>query len=290
MTEPTSDLQGDEFVSLRPMLFGVAYRMLGSVADAEDVVQDAFLKWQSAARDDVNNAEAFLTTVVVRTSLDLLRSARVRRETYVGPWLPEPLLVSEDEPAQAAELADSLSMAFLVLLEELSPAERAAFLLRDVFGYGYSDIARMLDREEPACRQLVTRAKRHVDARRQRFDADAGTAARLTQEFLLACGTGDVDGLIALMSPDVTIWSDGGGYAKAARRPVVGADKCARFLAGIAKSVAEDAAIDTCRINAQPGVVIREAGRTTTAMVLDIAGGQIVGVRLVVNPEKLHSA
>src|SRR3954469_1184349 len=164
--------EAEPFVALKPKLFGIAYRMLGSVSDAEDVVQDAYLRWQAADTSEVRNAEAFLTTVVVRLSLDELRSARARRAQYVGPWLPEPLLVDDRDPAEAAELADSLSMAFLVVLETLSPAERAAFLLREVFGYDYDEIAAMLDKQPAACRQLVSRANRHVGERRQRYDAD----------------------------------------------------------------------------------------------------------------------
>jgi RNA polymerase sigma factor (sigma-70 family) len=193
-----------EFMALRPKLFGVAYRMLGSVSDAEDVVQEAYLRWQQVERADVDSPEAFLTTVVVRLSLDELRSARARRERYVGPWLPEPLVVDDNDPAVATELADSLSMAFLVLLEALSPLERAAFLLREVFGYGYDELAAMLDKDAAACRQLVSRARRHVEARRQRYDADRRTSAELARRFVAACLTGDLEPVVGLLTEDVT--------------------------------------------------------------------------------------
>jgi RNA polymerase sigma-70 factor (ECF subfamily) len=178
--------EAEAFLEVKPKLFGIAYRMLGSVSDAEDIIQEAYLRWQSADTADVRSAEAFLTTIVVRLSLDELRSARARRESYVGPWLPEPLLVDERDPADAAELADSLSMAFLVVLETLSPAERAAFLLHEVFGYEYDEIASMLDKQPTACRQLVSRAKRHVGERRQRYDADHRRGLQLAQQFQLA--------------------------------------------------------------------------------------------------------
>src|SRR3954469_24110776 len=197
--------EAEPFVALKPKLFGIAYRMLGSVSDAEDVVQDAYLRWQAADTTDVRDAEAFLTTVVVRLSLDELRSSRARREQYVGPWLPEPLLVDDRDPAEAAELADSLSMAFLVVLEALAPAERAAFLLREVFGYDYDEIAAMLDKQPAACRQLVSRAKRSVDERRQRFDTDRRRGRELAQLFLDACITGDLEKMMGLLSEDSTL-------------------------------------------------------------------------------------
>src|SRR4051812_35256629 len=212
----------EQYVELRPRLFGIAYRMLGSVSDAEDVVQDAYLRWQQVDQAEVRSAEAFLTTIVVRLSLDVLQSARVRREQYVGPWLPEPLLVDEHDPAEVAELADSLSMAFLVVLEALAPDERAAFLLREVFGYDYDEIAAMLEKQPATCRQLVSRAKRRVGERRQRYDTDRRRGQELAQRFQEACATGDVDALMAMLSDDATLWTDGGGVVQAARRVIVG--------------------------------------------------------------------
>ena len=284
--------RAQEFEAARGQLFAVAYRMLGSIADAEDVLQDAYLRWQSGDRTDVESTPAYLTTVVTRLCLDLLGSARVRREQYVGPWLPEPLISSvDDAPADRAELADSSSMAFLVLLESLTPLERAAFLLREVFGYDYAEIGRMLERDEPACRQLVSRARGHIDARRPRFEASRDESERLTGEFLQACGTGDVAALMSLMSPDVVLWSDGGGVVSAARRPIVGADNVARFLVGIAQSefvsAGGDVTAEGTVVNGSPGAIVRVHGVPSAVMALDLLGGQVVGVRIVRNPEKL---
>ena len=277
----------EEFMALRPKLFGVAYRMLGSVTDAEDVVQNAYLRWREVERDDIRSAEAFLTTVVVRLSLDELRSARARRETYVGPWLPEPLLVDESDPAATAELADSLSMAFLVLLETLSPLERAAFLLREVFGYDYDDIAAMLDRQPAACRQLVTRARRHVDERRQRYDADRRLGAELAHRFLEASLVGDLDGMLALLTDDAALTTDGGGVVKAARRVIVGARKVARFLVAVTPNVPPTASIHEVVVNNQPGLLIVDEGAPYLTMALEVLDGRIAGIRVVSNPEKL---
>jgi RNA polymerase sigma-70 factor (ECF subfamily) len=276
-----------EFLALKPKLFGVAYRMLGSVADAEDVVQEAFLRWQSRRPEEVRSAEAFLTTVVVRLSLDALRSARARRETYVGPWLPEPVLVDEADPARAAELADSLSMAFLVLLESLSPAERAAFLLREVFGYDYDDIGQMLDKTPAACRQLVTRARRHVEDRRQRYDADRRRGAELARQFTAACVSGDVAAVVALLAEDATLWTDGGGVVKAARRPIVGAAKIARFLVAVAPTLPPTALPRDAVVNGQPGQVLLDGDEPVMAMALEVRDERIVGIRVVSNPDKL---
>jgi len=290
MTETAgTDARAGEFAAARRQLFAVAYRMLGSVADTEDVLQDTYLRWQSADRSAVESAPAYLTTIVTRLCLDLLGSARRRRETYVGPWLPEPLVTdTSPDPAEAAELADSLSMAFLVLLESLTPLERAAFLLREVFGYGYDEVGRMLQRDEAACRQLVSRARRHVSGRRPRFAASRDEGERLTTEFLVACGTGDVDGLVVLLADDVVLWSDGGGVVSAARRPVVGADKVARFLVGIAHMDPGPLRIDLTWVNAAPGAVIRGPAGPISVMALDVADdGRIAGVHIVRNPEKL---
>ena len=280
-----SDL--DEFVDLRPKLFGVAYRMLGSVADAEDVVQDAYLRWQAVDRSEIRSTEAFLTTVVVRLSLDELQSARARRERYVGPWLPEPLLVDERDPAAASELADTLSMAFLVLLETLSPLERAAFLLREVFGYAYDDIAAMLDKQPAACRQLVARSRRHVEERRQRYDADRERGRELAHTFLNACLSGDLDGMLALLAEDATLWTDGGGVVKAARRAIVGARKAARFLIAVTPNVPPTASISDAVVNGQPGLLVVDNGAAYLTMSFDVLDDRIVGIRVVSNPEKL---
>jgi RNA polymerase sigma-70 factor (ECF subfamily) len=271
----------------RSYLFGVAYRMLGSAADADDIVQEAYLRWSAQPRDDVVSARGFLTRVVVRLCLDEVRSARARRETYVGPWLPEPLLVDDRDASWQAELADSLSLAFLVMLEELGPVERAAFLLHDVFDYGYPEIADMLDRQEPACRALVSRARRRVGDRRHRFDGDRAQGRQLAERFVLACGTGDLGALMGMLSDDVVVWTDGGGVAKAARRPIYGAEKSARFLVAVSATVPEGAEIRDAVINGQPGVLIVVSDVVVNAVALDIIDAEIVGVRVMSNPEKL---
>jgi RNA polymerase sigma-70 factor (ECF subfamily) len=278
------------FVGVEPKLFGVAYRMLGSVADAEDVVQEAFLRWQSSDRASVDVPEAYLTTVVVRLCVDQLKSARARRETYVGPWLPEPLLVDDADPAASAELADSLSMAFLVLLETLSPAERAAFLLREVFGYGYDEVAGMLDKSPAACRQLISRARRHVDERRRRYDSDRQRGEELAREFAAACASGEVDAVIALLTEDATLWTDGGGVVRAARRVIVGARKVSRFLVAVTPTLPATVHVRTALVNGQPGLVAVDGPTPVLAAALEIIDGRITGVRMVTNPEKLERA
>lgn len=276
------------FVEHRQMLFGIAYRLLGSVSEAEDVVQDAYLRWQRVDTDTVDSPAAYLTTVVTRLAIDHLRSARVKREQYVGPWLPEPLVASDGIEA-GAELADSLSTAFLVVLESLSPSERAAFVLREVFDYPYADVAEILDRSEAACRQLVHRAKEAVAARRPRFPASASQRERLTRRFLEACGTGDVEPLLGLLTEDATLVSDGGDKAKAAKRPIVGRDKVVRFLRGILPAAPPDAVAEMSWVNGGPGIVVRVDGTAFLVATLDCVGDAIAGVHLIVNPDKLHS-
>jgi RNA polymerase sigma-70 factor, ECF subfamily len=284
---PADDVLARDFDAHRGYLFAVAYRMLGSTADAEDIIQEAFLRWMATARDRVESPRAFLTTVVVRLCIDERKSARARRESYVGPWLPEPLIVDDRDGAQAVELADSLSLAFLVMLEELTAVERAAFLLHEVFGYGYPEIAAMIDRQEPACRQLVSRARSRVGDRQHRFDADRQRGRELADEFLAACAGGDLTQLVGLFSDDVVVWTDGGGMVRAARNPIYGPEKSARFLAAVTATVPGDAVVAHALINAQPGVVISVSGVVTVVVALDIIDGHIAGVRVVSNPEKL---
>jgi RNA polymerase sigma-70 factor (ECF subfamily) len=278
-----------QFVELRPVLFGVAYRMLGSAPDAEDILQEAYLRWAKVDDADVASPRAYLTTVVTRLSIDRLRSAQASRETYRGPWLPDPIMVGEpDDPEpDGAELADNLSLAFLVLLEELAPAERAAFLLRDVFGYPYGEIARTLERTETACRQLVSRARHRIGDRRRRFDADHERSRELTRKFVAACGTGDVNDLMSLLTDDVVVWTDGGRNAKSAPRPVVGPWRAARFLVHVAKTLPAGVSMREENLNGQPGVVFEVDGEVTSAVVVDVLGGRIAGIRVVANPEKL---
>lgn len=268
-------------------LFGIAYRMLGSAADAEDIVQEAYLRWRDADREAIESPRAYLATIVTRLSLDHLRSARVQRETYTGPWLPEPI-VTDPDPAETIALADSVSMAFLVLLERLSPLERAAFLLREVFDYSYAEVAAMLDRSETACRQLVHRAKERVEAGRPRFDATPAEARALTERFLEATREGDMAGLLELLADDVTVWSDGGGQVVAARNPVYGADKVARFVLGIWRRRRPETEVRLATVNGSPGFVVYVRGRPNTVGSLQFQDGRVAGMRFVLNPDKLQ--
>jgi RNA polymerase sigma-70 factor (ECF subfamily) len=288
-TEPVKRCDSDDeiFQQCRSELFGIAYRMLGSAIDAADIVAEAYLRWRSAPRDNVRNPKAYLATVVSRLSVDALTSARARRESYVGPWLPEPLLTDEVGPAEASELSDSLSLAFLVLLEELSPAERAAFLLHDVFGYSYAEIASALGRAQPACRHLVARARKDLLARRRRFDADQKLAEELAGRFLAACAGGDVNALLLILAKDVVVWTDGGGKARAAPKAIVGAEKAARFLTGITRKAPAGTDVVHVNLNGQPGLVALQAGVAFAAVALDVADGLVCGVRVVANPDKL---
>jgi RNA polymerase sigma-70 factor (ECF subfamily) len=275
---------------LRPLLFSIAYRMIGSVSEAEDIVQEAFLRYHRAQPADVENPKAYLAAVTTRLSIDHLRSARVRREQYVGTWLPEPLLVDEraPDPSEEVELADSLSLAFLVLLERLSPVERAAFLLREVFDYPYEEIADVIDRSEDNARQLVARARRHVDAERPRFDVSLEAHEELTERFMEAVNDGDTDGLIELLSADVVAYADGGGKAQAPRKSLHGPDRVARFLVGAARTGAVGLSIERVLVNGRPGRLFRDAeGRAAGVVTLDVADGIIQGVRIIANPEKL---
>jgi RNA polymerase sigma-70 factor, ECF subfamily len=281
--------QGEEFEELRPLLFAIAYRIRGSVAEAEDAVQETWLRYESSAIEPTS-AKAFLSAVVTRISIDVLRSARVRRETYVGPWLPEPLLTDPyEDPARSAELSDSLSMAALLLLERLSPLERAVFVLRDVFGFGFPEIASAVGRSEAACRQLAVRARRHMDDGRPRFEADRREREELAARFFDAVRDGDVDGLRELLAADVQMVGDGGGKAPAFAKGVIGADNVARVLASIVPVLAEiDATVEPRQVNGQPGAILRDRdGRVVGALTLDVLGGRIQTIRSVVSPDKL---
>lgn len=270
------------FEEWRSLLFGIAYRMLGSATDAEDVVQEACIRWLRRGEQHVESVRAYLVTIVTRLSLDQLDSARAKRETYAGPWLPEP--VAEDDVA-AIEQADSLSLAFLVLLEELTPLERATYLLHDVFGYSFDEVAGSLGSTPAACRQLGARARRHVEERRRRFDADLQHGRELTDRFLRACATGDLSGLLDMLSDDVVVWTDGGGKVRAALRPVVGPHRASRFLLNVAKKVG--GLPRAVVLNGQPATVFVEHGTVQSAVVLDVLDGRIATVRVVNNPDKL---
>jgi RNA polymerase sigma-70 factor (ECF subfamily) len=281
--------RGEEFQELRPLLFAIAYRILGSVAEAEDAVQETWLRYESSPTQPTST-KAFLSAVVTRISIDVLRSARVRRETYVGPWFPEPLLTDPyEDPARSAELADSLSMAALLLLERLSPLERAVFVLREVFGFGFPEIAAAVGRSEPACRQLAVRARRHMEAGRPRFEADRREREELAARFFVALRNGDVDQLRELLAADVSMVGDGGGKAPALPKSVIGADNVARVLASIFPVLARiEASMEERELNGQPGAIIRDRdGKVVGTMTLDVIGGQIQTIRSVANPDKL---
>jgi RNA polymerase sigma-70 factor (ECF subfamily) len=285
------DTREAEFTSARPLLFAIAYRMLGSVADAEDVVQDAYLRWQEAP-DDVRAPVAYLSTIVTRLAINALRSARVRRETYVGPWLPEPLVTDHAAaPSEAVELTESLSMAFLVLLERLSPVERAVLLLHDVFDFEYAEIARVVDKSETNCRQLLTRARKHLGASRPRFDVDRAQADRLLQRFTRAAEAGDIEGMVAMLAEDITVWADGGGKARGAPlRPIRGPSSVAPFIVGVMQRfVPVETIARPALINGQVGTIYYAAGRPFVALIFDVRGDRIHTIYAIGNPDKLQA-
>jgi RNA polymerase sigma-70 factor (ECF subfamily) len=278
----------DLFAQHRPILFGIAYRMLGSVMDAEDVVQEAYLRWERADRDAVESPRAFLSTIVTRLSIDALREAKRRREVYVGEWLPEPLVTTRD-PRESAELADSLSTAFLVLLESLSPPERAAFLLREVFGYDYGQLAGILETTEVNCRQMVSRGKARLAAREHRFATSHEEQERLLSRFIEASATGDYDTLVGALAQDAALYSDHGGKAPAAQRTILGADKVARFLIGVQRRFPpKDVSVRTATLNGRPGAVIFSGAVPHSAFSFECSGGRISQIFVVRNPDKLR--
>ena len=279
----------EEFERLRPLLFSIAYRILGSVAEAEDAVQETWLRYEVSATQPTS-AKAFLAAVVTRVSIDVLRSARVRREQYAGPWFPEPLLTDPyQDPARSAELADSVSMAALLLLERLTPLERAVFVLREVFGFGFGEVASAVGRSEAACRQLAVRARRHMNAGRPRFEADRREREKLAAQFFGALREGDVNGLRELLAADVQLVGDAGGKAPALARSIIGAEKVARVLTSIFPSLVRiDVTLEPREVNRQPGAIFRDRdGKVLTALALDVLDGQIQAIRSVSNPDKL---
>ncbi|MFD7414706.1 RNA polymerase sigma-70 factor [Kitasatospora purpeofusca] len=279
----------EEFEELRPLLFSIAYRILGSVGEAEDAVQEAWLRFDaSPTRPD--STKAFLSTTVTRISIDVLRLARVRREAYVGPWFPEPLLTDPyADPARAAELADSVSMAALLLLERLSPLERAVFVLREVFSFGFDEVAESVGRSEAACRQLVVRARQHMREGRPRFEAERKERDELAARFFDALREGDMAGLQELLAAEVTMVGDSGGRTPQLARAVAGAANVARLLAAIVPLMARiDVTFEPQEVNGRPGAVFRDGeGRVLTVLVLDVLDGRIGTVRSVTNPDKL---
>ncbi len=278
-----------EFQELRPLLFSIAYRMLGSVSEAEDAVQETWLRYQASPTEPAS-AKAFLAATVSRISIDVLRSARARREEYAGPWLPEPLLTDPyQDPQRSAELADSVSMAALLLLERLTPLERAVFVLREVFGFSFREIASAVGRSEAACRQLAMQARRHMDAGRPRFEAGRREREELAGRFFDAFRDGDVDGLRELLAADVQMVGDGGGKAPQWADRFVGAENVARVLAALVPPfVRIGGVVEPHQVNGQPGAIFRDRdGKVINTWALDILDGQIQTIRSVINPDKL---
>jgi len=279
----------EEFEELRPLLFSIAYRILGSVSEAEDAVQETWLRY-AASPTQPTAAKAYLSAVVTRISIDVLRSARVRREEYVGQWFPEPLLTDPyEDPERSAELADSVSMAALLLLERLSPLERAVFVLREVFGFSFPEVASAVERSEAACRQLAVRARRHVDAGRPRFEADRREREKLAARFFDALRDGNVEGLQEMLADDVQLVGDGGGKVPALARSIIGPEKVARVLASIFPWLVRiDVTVEPREVNGQPGAIFRDRdSKVLFTLTLDVLDGQIQAIRSVSNPDKL---
>jgi RNA polymerase sigma-70 factor (ECF subfamily) len=282
-----------EYEELRPLLFSIAYRMLGTAGDAEDIVQEALLRRERAERagTEIESPRAYLTTVTTRLAIDHLRSARVKRESYVGSWLPEPLLSSDEpEPAEVAEMSDSLSLSFLVLLETLSPTERAVFLLREVFDYGYDEIGEIVEKTEANCRQINARARRRVDEGKPRFEADRAQREQLAGEFVEAFQNGEVDRMLGLLAPDVVFHGDGGGVSRSVPRPIYGQARVGRLLKAFSAEAAQiGVRMEPTTVNGQPGALGLDAnGQLINVISFDIAGGRVRAIRSIVNPDKLR--
>jgi RNA polymerase sigma-70 factor (ECF subfamily) len=286
-----TDTVTDVFEEHRPVLTGVAYRMLGRIADAEDVVQEAWLRWSAQARDDVREPRGYLVRTTTRLAIDRLRHVQSRRESYVGPWLPEPIATdfgpSVPDTAEQAVLADSVSLAVLVVLESLSPLERAVFVLREAFGFPYAEIATTLDKSEAAVRQLAGRARKHVDERKHRYDVDPAECRDLTERFLSAAAGGDLAGLLSLLAPDVRLVGDSGGKSKAPLRVIESADKVGRFLVAVSQEPIPDVEIRLVELNGAPALIVLSGGKPDTVLQVEVLDGRIQCVYIIRNPDKL---
>jgi RNA polymerase sigma-70 factor (ECF subfamily) len=285
-------VQSDRFEEYRSLLFAMAYRMLGSAMEAEDIVQEAYLRYRATPPERIRTLKSFLTTIVHHLCIDHLKSAQVRRENYVGPWLPEPIITGDSaalmSPLHQIIDQESISVAFLVLLESLSPLERAVFLLREVFDYEYAEIAEITGRDEVACRQLFSRAKKHISNNRPRFPASPEVHAKMVGRFLNACTAGDIEGLMSLMAEDVTAWMDGGGkVAVSARQPIQGRDKVARGIISHLARVPEGTTAEVIEANGLPALLVRFKGQIVSLLTLEVEGDFIRAVRTVINPDKL---
>lgn len=282
----------DSFEAYRPLMFSIAYRMLGTITEAEDIVQETYLRYQRVPLEEIGSLKAFLSTVVTRLCLNHLELARNQRETYIGPWLPEPALTASDPrfiPTSRAELHDSISMAFLVLLEQLSPLERAVFLLREVFDYDYDEIAAIMEKDEAACRQLFSRARKHIADHRPRFKPDPNEHRQLLKQFVEAVTTGNVEGVIQLLADEVTLTADGGGkLLNALKQPLHGSEAVARFLIASPSRVEVPLTPDYIEVNGEPSLILRAPdGEVRLVMTIDEREGKIQDVWVVGNPDKL---
>ena len=280
----------DAFEARRPRLFGLAYRMLGSRAEAEDTLQDAYLRWHEVDRASVENPEAWLVTTTTRLAIDRLRRLKTERDAYVGPWLPEPLLTAPPPPDRDVSLAEDLSLAFLTLLERLAPEERAAFLLHEAFDIGYPQIAAVLDRTEAACRQIVHRARERVRGERKRFETSEAAKAALLRRFTAALDARDEPTLLALFAPDATWTADGGGKTAAAPRPIVGAERIVKLVINLREKFwAANRVLEMASVNGETGLCVRDGDQVAAAMAIDTDGERIFAVYAVVNPDKLSA-
>lgn len=289
MTAAPSE-HAERFTLLRPLLFTIAYEILGSATESDDVLQDSYLRWADVDLSAVRDTKSYLARLVTRQALNALRAGARRREDYVGPWLPEPLLLDEQDPSADVVLAESVSMAMLVLLETLTPDERAVFVLREVFGFDYAEIADAVGKPAPTVRQIAHRAREHVQARRRRFTpADPEQNARITAEFMAAASTGDVTAVMSMLAPDVTWTADSGGKASAARRPVIGAEKVARAVVGLVGRGMQvpDVRVETVVCNAAPAVLLYRAGQLEGVFTVEIIDGKITNFYAMRNPDKL---
>ncbi len=286
----TTDEHAERFTLLRPLLFTIVYEILGSATESDDVLQDSYLRWAEVDLATVRDTKSYLAQLVTRQALNALRAGARRREDYVGPWLPEPLLLDDRDPSADVVLAESVSMAMLVLLETLSPDERAVFVLREVFGFDYDEIAVAVGKSTAAVRQVAHRAREHVQARRKRFEpVDSAKSAQITEQFMAAAATGDVEGLISMLAPDATWTADGGGKASAARRPVVGAEKVAAAIIGIFRlgQRMPDVRIETAICNSAPAVVVYSGDHLEGVFMMEIIDGKITHFYAIRNPDKL---
>ena len=285
-------MQSDPFEEYRSLLFAMAYRMLGSAMEAEDIVQEAYLRYRATPPESIRTLKSFLTTIVHNLCIDYLRSAQVQRENYVGPWLPEPVITGDGtalmSPLRQIIDRESISMAFLVLLESLSPLERAVFLLREVFDYEYAEIAQITGRDEAACRQLCSRARKHISNNRPRFPASPEAHSKMVSHFMEACIAGDIDGLMSLLAEDVTAWIDGGGKVQVAgRQPVQGRDNVVRGIIKHLSRVPEGMTVEVIEANGLAALLVRVKGQVTSLVTLEVEGNLIRAMRTVVHPDKL---